>query len=221
MTLNLNADLTSVDIPAEAPTPGAPETKVEVLAREKSGNQTITEMPFWPMKRDRTAAAGRCLHPRRSLHSPRGDAECDFDSTVEVYDSSPSAVDPRGPALDEARLRCGGPQISRLGRRAEQTAVTSVVVLFECPLLEVGGPNPRSGFRWSDEQDSRSPNPIRLHPPGSQAPSPTRHRHDGLASLSSRSDPRTKRDENGNTNNLPVADEPRITCVPAGCRAPG
>ena len=46
VTLNLNADVTSVDIPAEALTPGAPETKVEVLAREKSGNQTITEVPF-------------------------------------------------------------------------------------------------------------------------------------------------------------------------------
>jgi hypothetical protein len=46
VTLNLPADVTSVDIPAEALTPGAPETKVEVLAREKSGNQTITEVPF-------------------------------------------------------------------------------------------------------------------------------------------------------------------------------
>ena len=46
VTLNLNAEVTSVDIPAEALTPGAPETKVEVLAREKSGNQTITEVPF-------------------------------------------------------------------------------------------------------------------------------------------------------------------------------
>ena len=46
VTLNLHADVTSVDIPAEALTPGAPETKVEVLAREKSGNQTITEVPF-------------------------------------------------------------------------------------------------------------------------------------------------------------------------------
>lgn len=46
VTLNLTADVTSVDIPAEALTPGAPETKVEVLAREKSGNQTITEVPF-------------------------------------------------------------------------------------------------------------------------------------------------------------------------------
>ncbi len=46
VTLNLNADVTSVDIPAEALTPGAPGTKVEVLAREKSGNQTITEVPF-------------------------------------------------------------------------------------------------------------------------------------------------------------------------------
>jgi len=46
VTLNLGADVTSVDIPAEALTPGAPETKVEVLAREKSGNQTITEVPF-------------------------------------------------------------------------------------------------------------------------------------------------------------------------------
>jgi hypothetical protein len=46
VTLNLNADVTSVDIPAAALTPGAPETKVEVLAREKSGNQTITEVPF-------------------------------------------------------------------------------------------------------------------------------------------------------------------------------
>ncbi len=46
VTLNLNADVTSVGIPAEALTPGAPETKVEVLAREKSGNQTITEVPF-------------------------------------------------------------------------------------------------------------------------------------------------------------------------------
>jgi hypothetical protein len=45
-TLNLGADVTSVDIPDEALTPGAPETKVEVLAREKSGNQTITEVPF-------------------------------------------------------------------------------------------------------------------------------------------------------------------------------
>ena len=41
-----SAEVTSVDIPAEALTPGAPETKVEVLAREKSGNQTITEVPF-------------------------------------------------------------------------------------------------------------------------------------------------------------------------------
>jgi hypothetical protein len=46
VTLNLDADVTSVDIPAEALTPGAPETKVEVLAKEKSGNQTITEVPF-------------------------------------------------------------------------------------------------------------------------------------------------------------------------------
>jgi hypothetical protein len=46
VTLNLDADVTSVHIPAEALTPGAPETKVEVLAREKSGNQTITEVPF-------------------------------------------------------------------------------------------------------------------------------------------------------------------------------
>jgi hypothetical protein len=46
VTLNLPADVTSVGIPAEALTPGAPETKVEVLAREKSGNQTITEVPF-------------------------------------------------------------------------------------------------------------------------------------------------------------------------------
>jgi hypothetical protein len=46
VTLNLNADVTSVDIPAEALTPGAPETKVEVLAKEKSGNQTISEVPF-------------------------------------------------------------------------------------------------------------------------------------------------------------------------------
>jgi hypothetical protein len=46
VTLNLDADVTSVDIPAEALTPGAPETKVEVLAREKSGNQTISEVPF-------------------------------------------------------------------------------------------------------------------------------------------------------------------------------
>jgi hypothetical protein len=46
VTLNLGADVTSVDIPDEALTPGAPETKVEVLAREKSGNQTITEVPF-------------------------------------------------------------------------------------------------------------------------------------------------------------------------------
>jgi hypothetical protein len=46
VTLNLGADVTSVDIPAEALTPGAPETKVEVLAREKSGNQTISEVPF-------------------------------------------------------------------------------------------------------------------------------------------------------------------------------
>jgi hypothetical protein len=46
VTLNLDADVTSVDIPEEALTPGAPETKVEVLAREKSGNQTISEVPF-------------------------------------------------------------------------------------------------------------------------------------------------------------------------------
>jgi hypothetical protein len=46
VTLNLDADVTSVDIPAEAITPGAPETKVEVLAKEKSGNQTISEVPF-------------------------------------------------------------------------------------------------------------------------------------------------------------------------------
>jgi hypothetical protein len=46
VTLNLNANVTSVEIPAAALTPGAPETKVEVLAREKSGNQTITEVPF-------------------------------------------------------------------------------------------------------------------------------------------------------------------------------
>jgi hypothetical protein len=46
VTLNLGADVTSVDIPDEALTPGAPETKVEVLAREKSGNQTISEAPF-------------------------------------------------------------------------------------------------------------------------------------------------------------------------------
>lgn len=46
VTLNLNADVTSVEIPPEALTAGAPETKVEVLAREKSGNQTITEVPF-------------------------------------------------------------------------------------------------------------------------------------------------------------------------------
>jgi hypothetical protein len=46
VTLNLGADVTSVDIPDEALTPGVPETKVEVLAREKSGNQTITEVPF-------------------------------------------------------------------------------------------------------------------------------------------------------------------------------
>jgi hypothetical protein len=46
VTLNLGADVTSVDIPEEALTPGAPETKVEVLAREKSGNQTISEVPF-------------------------------------------------------------------------------------------------------------------------------------------------------------------------------
>ena len=46
VTLNLDAGVTSVDIPPEALTPGAPETKVEVLAREKSGNQTITEVPF-------------------------------------------------------------------------------------------------------------------------------------------------------------------------------
>ena len=46
VTLNLGADVTSVDIPDEALTPGAPETKVEVLAREKSGNQTISEVPF-------------------------------------------------------------------------------------------------------------------------------------------------------------------------------
>ena len=46
VTINLTPDVTSVDIPAEALTPGAPETKVEVLAREKSGNQTITEVPF-------------------------------------------------------------------------------------------------------------------------------------------------------------------------------
>ena len=46
VTLNLDAGVTSVNIPAGALTPGAPETKVEVLAREKSGNQTITEVPF-------------------------------------------------------------------------------------------------------------------------------------------------------------------------------
>ena len=46
VTLNLDADVTSVDIPAEALTPGAPDTKVEVLAKEKSGNQTISELPF-------------------------------------------------------------------------------------------------------------------------------------------------------------------------------
>ena len=46
VTLNLGADVTSVDIPDEALTPGVPETKVEVLAREKSGNQTISEVPF-------------------------------------------------------------------------------------------------------------------------------------------------------------------------------
>jgi hypothetical protein len=46
VTLNLDAGVTSVSIPAGVLTPGAPETKVEVLAREKSGNQTITEVPF-------------------------------------------------------------------------------------------------------------------------------------------------------------------------------
>ena len=46
VTLNLDADVTSIDIPAEALTPGAPDTKVEVLAKEKSGNQTISELPF-------------------------------------------------------------------------------------------------------------------------------------------------------------------------------
>jgi hypothetical protein len=46
VTLNLKPDVTSVDIPSQALSPGAPETKVEVLAREKSGNQTISEVPF-------------------------------------------------------------------------------------------------------------------------------------------------------------------------------
>jgi hypothetical protein len=46
VTLNLGADVTSVKIPSEALTPGAPDTKVEVLAKEKSGNQTISEVPF-------------------------------------------------------------------------------------------------------------------------------------------------------------------------------
>jgi hypothetical protein len=46
VTLNLGADVTSVKIPSEALTSGAPDTKVEVLAKEKSGNQTISEVPF-------------------------------------------------------------------------------------------------------------------------------------------------------------------------------
>jgi len=46
VTLNLKPDVTSVDIPSQALSPGAPETKVEVLARERSGNQTISEVPF-------------------------------------------------------------------------------------------------------------------------------------------------------------------------------
>jgi hypothetical protein len=46
VTLNLGADVTSVKIPSEALTPGASDTKVEVLAKERSGNQTISEVPF-------------------------------------------------------------------------------------------------------------------------------------------------------------------------------
>ena len=44
VTLNLEPNVTSVDIPRVALSPG--EAKVEVLAKEKSGNQTISEVSF-------------------------------------------------------------------------------------------------------------------------------------------------------------------------------
>ena len=44
VTLNLEPNVTSVDIPRVALSPGA--AKVEVLAKEKSGNQTISEVSF-------------------------------------------------------------------------------------------------------------------------------------------------------------------------------
>jgi hypothetical protein len=44
VTLNLEPTVTSVDIPSQALSPG--EAKVEVLAKEKSGNQTISEVSF-------------------------------------------------------------------------------------------------------------------------------------------------------------------------------
>jgi hypothetical protein len=44
VTLNLEPSVTSVDIPRVALSPG--EAKVEVLAKEKSGNQTISEVSF-------------------------------------------------------------------------------------------------------------------------------------------------------------------------------
>jgi hypothetical protein len=44
VTLNLEPTVTSVDIPSAALSPG--EANVEVLAKEKSGNQTISEVSF-------------------------------------------------------------------------------------------------------------------------------------------------------------------------------
>lgn len=44
VTLNLGRNVTSVDIPSQALRSG--EAKVEVLAKEKSGNQTISEVSF-------------------------------------------------------------------------------------------------------------------------------------------------------------------------------
>jgi hypothetical protein len=44
VTLNLEPSVTSVDIPSQALVPG--EAKVEVLAKERSGNQTISEVSF-------------------------------------------------------------------------------------------------------------------------------------------------------------------------------
>ena len=97
-------------------------------------------------------------------------------------------------------------------------AVTGVVVLFECPLLEVGGPKSTIGIPLElTNRTVASANTIRPASagiPGTSRPRPVIVTTASLPGVVPFGYSNRNTDENGNANDLPVADELRITCVP-------